>query len=153
MQSADIETFLKQIGVSGPRRSARGRRDSFASRHGRAAHDQPAATLPVLTAMQQPATGRPIDMPWPMARAVIDVAAENAQTNGEVHFALSFHGGGEPTLNWSVLTAAVAHARALPLSCDISLASNGVWSPQITDFICRNIDLGHPVMRWCAGHS
>lgn len=82
----------------------------------------------------------PTDMPWHMARAVIEAAADNARTNGDARFGLSFHGGGEPTLNWSVLKAAVAHARAQSLSCDISLASNGVWSQRTRDFICRNID-------------
>jgi uncharacterized protein len=82
----------------------------------------------------------PTDMSWPTARAVIDAAADNARAEGDARFGLSFHGGGEPTLNWSVLTAAVAHARAQSPSCDVSLASNGVWSPRTTDFICRNID-------------
>jgi uncharacterized protein len=82
----------------------------------------------------------PIDMSWPMARAVIDAAVENARNNGDARFGLSFHGGGEPTLNWSVLRRAVSYSRALPLSCEVSLASNGVWSSRTTDFICRNID-------------
>ena len=82
----------------------------------------------------------PVDMPWPMAQAMIDAAADNARSNGESRFGVSFHGGGEPTLHWSVLTAAVAHARARALPCDISLASNGVWAPQKRDYICRNLD-------------
>jgi uncharacterized protein len=79
-------------------------------------------------------------MPWTIARSVIDAAAENARVNGDTSFGLSFHGGGEPTLNWPVLTAAVAHARAQILTCNISLASNGVWAPRTRDFICRNIN-------------
>lgn len=82
----------------------------------------------------------PTDMPWLIARAVIDTAVDNAQANGDSRFGLSFHGGGEPTLNWSVLEAAVEHVRAQPLPCDISLASNGVWSQRTIDFVCRNID-------------
>lgn len=84
---------------------------------------------------------KPVDMPWPLAKTVIDTAVANAQSNGESHFDLSFHGGGEPTLNWSVLTTAVEYARSFPLSCSISLASNGVWSSKVSDFICHNMDM------------
>jgi uncharacterized protein len=80
------------------------------------------------------------DMPWPLARAIIDIAADNARKNGDDRFELSFHGGGEPTLNGSVLTRAVSYARNLSPGCSVSLASNGVWSPQMRAFICRNID-------------
>ena len=82
----------------------------------------------------------PQDMPWATARTLIRTAFENARANGDSKFALSFHGGGEPTLNWSVLKKAVDYAQNLPLACDISLASNGVWSPSKRDFICENID-------------
>lgn len=82
----------------------------------------------------------PADMPWPIAKAVIDAAAANALANGDPRFGLSFHGGGEPTLNWRVLTAAVEHARSQSLPCDISLASNGVWPERTRDFVCRNIN-------------
>jgi uncharacterized protein len=85
-------------------------------------------------------TQSPKDMPWPIARAVIDAAVDNARGKGDVRFALSFHGGGEPTLNWSVFTSAVAYARAQSLPCDVSLATNGVWSPRTRDFVCRNVD-------------
>lgn len=82
----------------------------------------------------------PADMPWPIAKTVIDTAFSNAVASGDGRFGLSFHGGGEPTLNWPVLTAAVKHARSRSLPCDISLASNGVWSARTTDFVCRNFD-------------
>ncbi len=82
----------------------------------------------------------PVDMSWPIARVVIDSATDNARINGDSRFGLSFHGGGEPTLNWSILTAAVSYARAQRLPCDVSLASNGIWTTQIRNFICSNID-------------
>jgi uncharacterized protein len=82
----------------------------------------------------------PLNMPWSIARAVIDAAADNARANGDTRFGLSFHGGGEPTLNWPVLKAAVKHARARTIPCDVSLASNGVWTPKTMDFVCRNIN-------------
>ncbi len=82
----------------------------------------------------------PVDLPWPLAKQVIDAAADNAQSNGDTHFGLSFHGGGEPTLNWSILTAAVAYARAKALPCKVSLASNGLWSQRLSAFVSNNID-------------
>ncbi len=82
----------------------------------------------------------PQDLPGATARTVIQVAFDNARTNGHSQFALSFHGGGEPTLNWPVLTEAVAYVQNLPLACNISLASNGVWSHRQKDFICENIN-------------
>lgn len=86
-------------------------------------------------------TQPPVDMQWPLARAVIDAAVSNAQANGDSRFGLSFHGGGEPMLNWPVIEAAVAYARAQLLPCDISLATNGVWSARARKFICSNIDM------------
>jgi uncharacterized protein len=137
----DIETFLDRTGYWEPAVPP-------------AAADKPPASRPAMAVLLMTnrcnlactycyaAAGSrsPTDMPWPMARAVIDAAADNARINGDARFGLSFHGGGEPTLNWSVLRAAVAHARAQSLPCDVSLASNGVWSPWIRDFICRNTD-------------
>jgi uncharacterized protein len=82
----------------------------------------------------------PVDMSLPLARTVIDAAAENARLNGDGRFSLSFHGGGEPTLNWDVLVEAVRWARAKDLPCNISLASNGVWSARQRDFICGNMN-------------
>jgi uncharacterized protein len=69
-------------------------------------------------------------MPIDVARQGIDFVVRNAALLGAPGFALAFHGGGEPTLNWKVLTGAWAHAcrradeHALQLSA--STATNGV---------------------------
>ena len=73
---------------------------------------------------------RPIqNMPHELAFQTIDLAAANAEKAGRSHFALVFHGGGEPTQNWDLLTRSVDHAKSKPLQCGISMSSNGVWSP------------------------
>lgn len=76
----------------------------------------------------------------PLAKTVIDAACENARAAGQGQFSLSFHGGGEPTLNWEVMTAAVEHARAKDLPCDISISSNGVWTAAQREFILSRFD-------------
>jgi uncharacterized protein len=74
-------------------------------------------------------------MTFPLAKVAIDAAHENARARGQQYFAISLHGGGEPTLNWKVLTAAVRHALGKDLPCHISMATNGVWGKDKRDFI------------------
>ena len=73
-------------------------------------------------------------------RAAIDFVCASALAQGRPHFDLSFHGGGEPTLAWSVLKACVAHARGKPLPAHIGMTSNGAWSPAQTDYVLANLD-------------
>lgn len=79
-------------------------------------------------------------MSLPLAQKAIDLAHENARLIGEESFALAFHGGGEPTLNWRVLSSAVNHAREKSLSPHISMSSNGMWEPDQLDFILDHFD-------------
>jgi uncharacterized protein len=79
-------------------------------------------------------------MTFPLARAVIDAAHKNARILEQDHFSLSFHGGGEPTLNWEVLTAAVDHARSKDLPCHVSLATNGVWTDRQREYLLQNVN-------------
>lgn len=79
-------------------------------------------------------------MSWPLAQRVIDTAYENARAFGRDEFGLALHGGGEPTLNWEVLEAAVRYARAKDMPCHISMASNGVWSQRQQHFILDHFD-------------
>lgn len=76
-----------------------------------------------------------IAMEMPLARKVIDTAADNATARGQGHFGLTFHGGGEPTANWDVLQGSVEHARSKGLRCNISMSSNGVWTERQRRFI------------------
>lgn len=80
------------------------------------------------------------DLTWELAQAVIDQACENALQQVQPHFALSFHGGGEPVLAWSLIKQATAYARTKPLPCRISLTSNGVWSEAQARWIIENLD-------------
>jgi uncharacterized protein len=79
-------------------------------------------------------------MPLAAGLSAIDIASRNAQERDEPSFSLSFHGGGEPTMAWPHLCRLVEHARARPVPAKISLASNGLWTPEQRDFILANID-------------
>ena len=72
--------------------------------------------------------------------AAIDFVCASALAQARPHFEVSFHGGGEPTLAWSVLTTCVAHARGKPLLARIGLTSNGVWSPSQTGYLLEQMD-------------
>jgi uncharacterized protein len=77
-------------------------------------------------------------MSWLLARTTIDTAYRNARLRGRNHFSLTFHGGGEPTLNWKVLVTAVEYAKRKDLPCEISMATNGVWSERQRRFILQH---------------
>lgn len=79
-----------------------------------------------------------LKMSWPLARKIIDTVAGNARLDDLDGFSLAFHGGGEPTLNWSVLTAAVKHAEEQGLKLHISMATNGIWNDRQRRFILEH---------------
>ena len=79
-------------------------------------------------------------MTTPLARTAIDAAHENAERDGADSFQLVFHGGGEPTANWSVLRDAVLWARGKPLDCQITMSTNGVLSSSRRRFIIEHFD-------------
>ncbi len=84
---------------------------------------------------------------WPQAEltseqgfAAIDAVCENARRLGHRQFEISFHGGGEPTLAWSVLQQCVVYARQKPIPARITLTSNGVWSARQRQWIFQHLD-------------
>jgi len=83
-------------------------------------------------------------MPWPVARAAIDLIVRNAQAQKRTQVELGFHGGGEPTTHWSVLTRSVTYARRLCKSAGLrlstSLCTNGIFSIIKAQWLARNID-------------
>ncbi|MBS3762982.1 MAG: radical SAM protein [Planctomycetes bacterium] len=85
-------------------------------------------------------TSEPVDMSFDLARVVIDEVAENAAQQHFDSFGVTFHGGGEPTLNWDVLRRCVSYAKSKSVDCELSLASNGVWARSVRDFICKEFD-------------
>ncbi len=83
-------------------------------------------------------------MPIEVARRGIDFVIANAvQTNSGL-IQLSFHGGGEPTLNWKVLTGAHAYASERAQQHGLTLSSftatNGVLNHTQIDWITRHLD-------------
>jgi len=77
------------------------------------------------------------------ARQGIDFVATNAARLGARHFEVNFHGGGEPTMNWQVLTGAFDYARrkaaAQGLGLRVSLTTNGMVSATKLDWIIANL--------------
>jgi uncharacterized protein len=82
----------------------------------------------------------PEDVSLELAQTVIDKVCQNAIDANQSRFELNFHGGGEPTQAWTMMKEATAYARSKPLSCHISVVSNGVWSPTQRDWLFENID-------------
>ncbi|HUT52983.1 MAG TPA: radical SAM protein [bacterium] len=80
------------------------------------------------------------EMPLGLARAAIDVAAENAERRGLPKFDLGFHGGGEPTLAREVMQGAVAHARQKNIRAEISGSSNGHYNEETLAWVQDNLD-------------
>lgn len=78
------------------------------------------------------------DMPPELYRAAIDlVAANSVQAAEPLH--VGFHGGGEPTAAWDVLTGAIEYAkeaatRRASARVQFSLATNGVMSPEKREY-------------------
>jgi uncharacterized protein len=78
---------------------------------------------------------KPVNMPLGLALQAVDLVYENAVGRGLASFEIGFHGGGEPTLNWKVLTAAVAAAEKKSLKAAITMSSNGCYPEEKTDYI------------------
>jgi uncharacterized protein len=74
----------------------------------------------------------------------IDLIARNAVELGVPGIELSFHGGGEPTLNWPVLTGAVQYARECVrrdgLQLRAHMATNGLLALDRLDWVAANLD-------------
>ena len=84
----------------------------------------------------------PKTMSWEIAKAAIDFVMRGVVKHRLPDMTLGFHGGGEPTLNWKVLTQAVDYARARAeenhIRLHVSGAFNGYWSKKVLDYIIRN---------------
>ncbi|MEJ2344197.1 MAG: radical SAM protein [Gammaproteobacteria bacterium] len=77
-----------------------------------------------------------------IAKAAVDYVVGNAVRAGGESIGVGFHGGGEPTLAWSVLKATVEHAhnraRQYNLKANISMATNGVMPTRKINWIIDN---------------
>lgn len=82
-----------------------------------------------------------------VAKRGIDFVAANAVEKGEHTFEINYHGGGEPTGNWHVMTESLAHARKRAVELGLgpptaSTASNGVLKDEQIDWIIANLNGG-----------
>jgi uncharacterized protein len=77
------------------------------------------------------------------ARRGIDLIVQNALKRRTGFIDINFHGGGEPTQNWRVLTGAHDHARALAEKHGLRLtaytATNAVFSDRQLDWIIARL--------------
>jgi uncharacterized protein len=81
-------------------------------------------------------------MPWAVAKAGIDFVVREALEHGTDVVTVGFHGGGEPTLNWRVLEAAVGHAEERTsragVTLELSGAFNACWPRHVVDFMIEH---------------
>lgn len=101
-------------------------------------------------ASSRPAKGA---MPWPVARAAIDLVVGNATKRDDRSCSMRYIGGGEPTLQWGLVQRATAHAReisrAANVRCGIRLITNGTlltadrvdWIADHLDFVTLSFDI------------
>ena len=86
---------------------------------------------------------RPRYMAESTARRGIDFVAQNAAATSCRTLGVSYHGGGEPTLHWAVLTESAAYAanraKELDLSLRITLTTNGVLSEKQREWVRANV--------------
>jgi uncharacterized protein len=82
------------------------------------------------------------EMSLTTAKRGIDFVCRNALEAGKKSFGVGYHGGGEPTLNWRVMTQSFEYARRVARENGIkvfgSMASNGVLSPRKLQWIIEN---------------
>lgn len=83
-----------------------------------------------------------VNMDTEIADAAVDLVVANAQRKGSKECSLGFHGGGEPTRNWSifrhVLPRFTREARAHGLVPKLGLATNGMLSRAQIEWIAEH---------------
>lgn len=79
------------------------------------------------------------------AKRSIDIVVENAVTAGVRQIGVAFHGGGEPSAAWTVLTSSLEYARmaatAHGLTVSASITTNGVLSEAKARWMAEHLDL------------
>jgi len=81
------------------------------------------------------------EMSFETAKAAIDLVAGNAGLIGLAQFAIGFHGGGEPTTAWDLVTKAVDYAHQVAenkgLDVEVFAATNGMFNEKQRDYILQ----------------
>lgn len=85
-------------------------------------------------------TENDLDMTFSTAKKAIDLVSNNAIKKNRSFFHVTFHGGGEPTLNWDVLVEAATYAKQKSIPVKTCLVSNGIWSQKQFEWISQQID-------------
>ena len=79
-----------------------------------------------------------------VAQRGVDFVIANAQRKGAKEIEITYHGGGEPTVHWKVMTESLAYAQQAASSCDLAVkayaATNGVMSDAQIDWIIGNLN-------------
>ena len=79
-----------------------------------------------------------------IAKKGINFVIKNALKKGEPGIEIAYHGGGEPTVNWKVMTESLAYAKqkteAYGLQINAATASNGVLTDKQIDWIIQNLN-------------
>jgi uncharacterized protein len=82
-------------------------------------------------------------LPLHVAKCAIDTITANVLSSNAGIMHVGYHGGGEPTMNWSVLTRSFNYARKVAhdnnLQLYSSICSNGIFSKERAEWILRNI--------------
>jgi uncharacterized protein len=85
----------------------------------------------------------PVVMPWEIANAAIDYIINNALEIGEKTVQIGFHGGGEPTLAWSLMKQIVSYFKKAALQNNLTpsvhAATNGVVPQSRLNWIIDNL--------------
>jgi uncharacterized protein len=83
-------------------------------------------------------------MSFDVAKRGIDFVSGNAKRKGLSHFEVIFHGGGEPTVHWTVMTAALDYARRRASEFGLGVkaysATNGMLTDGQVDWIVANLN-------------
>jgi len=84
------------------------------------------------------------NMSMEVARRGIDFVARNAARKKSPSFEIAYHGGGEPSMNWPVLTGSFDYAKGLGAEMGLSVraaaATNGVLSDARIDWILAHLE-------------
>ncbi|MFN0216594.1 MAG: radical SAM protein [Saprospiraceae bacterium] len=79
-----------------------------------------------------------------VAKKGINFVMANALKKGEKNIEIAYHGGGEPTVNWKIMTESLAYAKdkagELGLQVSAASASNGVLSDRQIDWVVQNLN-------------